>query len=221
MTLTLPALDEQVRAIPEAHTEIKPGGLVEALIVPYMRPADVIEPIGDRIVEYREQFAAGAFDRAAQAPRRVGYTFTHSHAMPDRMGYGVEFRDSAEGAVGVFQLYEHNRDQAVELITTTHDGLSVTFRSIRPQYGTERDGQLVTRQAVHLISVAATDVPVYADARVLALRARDEQLRAEQEANAARARRYVDSLLYLREHGRELTPAQVVYLAEQGHPAAS
>jgi len=220
LALEVPVLDEHVRTIPDALRDINTReGIVEALIVPWMTPADIVEPNAGRIVEYREQFARGAFDRAKAAPHRVALTYTHSHLMPDRMGYGVELRDSSEGAVMVWQLMRSDRDRSIELLETTHKGMSVTFRSIAPRHGDRiENGSLVTRTAAHLISVASTDDPAYTDARVLALRARDAELEAEREAQVARRARFVDSLLFLRAQGRELTPAQVDYLAEHGHP---
>jgi HK97 family phage prohead protease len=198
-------------------------GVVEALIVPWMKPAPITQVVhrsnGPAIVDYREQFARGALDRAAAAPRRVGLAFTHSESMPDRMGYGLEVRDSSEGGIGVFQLYRDTLDRSIELLTTSHDGMSVSFRAIAPRYGTERDGELVTRTAVHLVYVAATDDPAYTDTRVLAIRERQERLEHEQAETARHAAQYVDGLLLLRSVGRELTPAQVAYLAEHGHPA--
>jgi len=218
----MPLLDEHVRTIPDALRDINArDGIVEALIVPWMTPADIIEPNNGRIVEYREQFARGSFDRAKAAPHRVALTYTHSHLMPDRMGHGMELRDSSEGAVMVWQLMRADRDRSIELLETTHKGMSVTFRSIAPRHGAPiADGELVTRTAAHLISVASTDNPAYTDARVLALRARDAELEAEREVQAVRRARFVDSLLFLRAQGRELTPAQVDYLAEHGHAVA-
>jgi phage head maturation protease len=227
MTLTVPTpveLEECVRTIPSADYDIdRVRGVVEALIVPWNRPTDITEVIrtasGPEVVDYREQFAPGALARAQAAPRRVGLTFTHSHAMPDRMGYGTELRDSAEGAVMVWQLYRDTLDRSIELLTTTHDGMSLTFRAVVPAHGTERPGELVTRESVHLISVAATDDPAYVDTRVLAIRERQAQLDAEAEALKVRAAQHVEGLLLLRKYGRELTPAECAYLAEYGHPA--
>jgi HK97 family phage prohead protease len=222
ITLDPPLLDEHVRAIPDALRDINAReGIVEALIVPWMTPADIIEPNAGKIVEYREQFARGAFDRHKAAPHRVALTYTHSHLMPDRMGHGVELRDSSEGAVMVWQLMASGRDRSLELLETTHKGMSVTFRSIAPRHGSPiRDGELITRTAAHLISVAATDDPAYTDARVLAMRARDAELEAERAVQATRRAQYVDSLLFLHARGRQLTPAQLAYLAEHGHPVA-
>jgi phage head maturation protease len=225
--LVLPDLDVQVRSIPAAHYDIdRVRGVVEALIVPYNTPAPIVEALPDasgrmRVVEYDEQFAPTSLDRAKSAPGRVGLTFTHDESMPNRMGYGLELRDSSaeNGAVMTWQLYRPTLDQSIELLTTSHTGMSVSFRSIRPQRGTERTGALVTREAVHLTTVAATDDPAYVDTRVLAIRERQAILDAEQQRTSERANQYVDGLLLLRSCGRELTPAQIEYLAEHGHPA--
>ena len=227
--LVLPDLDVQVRSIPSTHYEIdRVQGIVEAAIMPYETPTDIVEvlpgPGGKpQVVEYREQFVPSAFERARAVPKRVGLTFTHSDAMPDRMGYGVELRDDAtlNAAVMTWQLYRDTLDRSIELLTTTHDGMSVTFRSIRPVRGTERQGALVTREAVHLSTVAATDDPAYVDTRVLAIRERQAILEAEQQRTNERAAQYVDGLLLLRSLGRDLSPAQNAYLAEHGHPVAS
>lgn len=202
--------------------EVKRDGIVEGLIVPWMRPTDVVEynHALDAVVEYREQFARGSFARAEKAPDRVTLTFTHSEDLPNLMGYGREYLDSEEGAVFRWKLYESTRELATEILSTSHTGLSVTFRTIRPKYGSERDGALVTRQAVHLSSVAATNNPAYADARVLALRERQEQLREQQEREREQARAQVETLLFLQARGRELSPTQLAYL-EQHRAAVS
>lgn len=221
--------DVLTRSVESVEFDIdRAQGRVEALIVPYMKPAPVVEvrerPDGSPfILEYREQFAATALDRAKAAPRRVGLAFTHSQAMGDRMGYGLELRDSTTegGAVMTWQLYRDTLDRSIELLTTTHNGMSVSFRTIAPRYGDERPGELVTRSSVHLVYVAATDDPAYTDTRVLSIRQRAEQLELEQAEQQRHAAQYVDGLLLLRSAGRALTPAQNAYLAEHGHPATA
>jgi phage head maturation protease len=223
----LPDLDDITRSVGTVEYDIdRAKGVVEALIVPYMKIARIVEVIPDaagrgQIVEYDERFAPGSLERAKAAPNRVGLTFTHETSMPNRMGYGLALRDSTAegGAVMTWQLYRDTLDRSIELLTTSHTGMSVTARCIRPQRGTERNGALVTREAVHLTTVAATDDPAYVDTRVLAIRERQAILEAEQERTAERAAQYVDSLLLLRSLGRELTPPQTEYLAEHGHPA--
>lgn len=204
----------QVRAFSAevSQLEVKREGVVEALIVPWDRPSRVLEPINGVLTDYQEQFARGALDRAMKEPSRVGLTFTHSDLMPDRMGYGRALRDSEDGAVMEWQLYDYARDQAEELLRTTHGGMSVTFRTIRPQYGTEKPGALVTRRAVHLASVAATDRPVYDETRVLTMRAEQEEQQAAAEAQRKQIRAQLDTILWLQGAGRDLSPAQAAYL---------
>lgn len=208
--------DTLLRSFDNRQLEVKRDGIVEGLIVPWMTPADVLEDVpGVGIVEYREQFARGSFARAEKAPNRVLLTFTHDENFPNVMGYGLAHRDSAEGAIHTWKLYDATRDKAEEVLGTSHTGLSVTFRSIRPLYGQlERQGALVTREAVHVSSVAATDNPVYADARVLALREQQDELQAQREAEQERARKQVEALAFLQTRGRELTPAQLAFLQQ-------
>jgi phage head maturation protease len=215
-------VEDQVRSFDAMALDVKPDGLVEGLIVPWMKPVPVTEMIGDRPVNYREQFARGSMPGAEQAPGRVGLAFTHSDAFGDRLGFGVAYRDSAEGAVFQWQLYRSTMDKAVEVLTSSHRGLSMTFRTIRPRYGElERDNALVTRERVHLRYVAATDCPVYEDAQVLALRDRARELEAEQEQQRARERRQVELLLFLRDQGKQLTPRQEEYLDQHRDLAPS
>jgi len=211
--------DTLLRSFDSTQLELKRDGIVEGLIVPWMSPSDVVEDVpGVGVVQYREQFARGAFARAEKAPNRVLLTFTHDESFPNVMGYGRAYRDSAEGAILEWKLYEATRDKAEDVLRESHTGLSVTFRSIRPLYGqTEREGALVTREAVHLSSVAATDRPVYAEARVLALRAQQEELQAQQEAERERIARQLEGLAFLQARGRELTPAQAAYLQQHRH----
>lgn len=227
--LVLPDLDVQVRSIPAAQYDVdRVRGVVEAVIMPYERPTDIVEALPGpdgrlRVVDYREQFLSSAFERARATPRRVGLTFTHDESMPNRMGYGLELRDDASlnAAVMTWQLYPDTLDRSVAMLTSTHNGMSVSFRSLKPMRGTEQPGALVTREAVHLTTVAATDDPAYVDTRVLAIRERQAILEAEQQRTSERAAQYVDGLLLLRSYGRTLTPAQNAYLVEHGHPVAS
>jgi phage head maturation protease len=214
---TLLRADDQVRSFDAMTLDVKPDGLVEALIVPWDTPAEVTEPhpSGSGVVTYSEQFARGSLDRAMRSPGRIGLAFTHSDAFADRLGYGVELLDSERGAVGRFQLYRSVMDKAMEMLASSHRGMSMTFRSIRPAMATpERSGELVTRQQVHLRYVAATDCPVYEDAQVLALRDQAQELRQLQEAQEEKQRRMVQALALLQSHGRDLTPKQVEFLEQ-------
>jgi phage head maturation protease len=211
------APEDQVRSFDAMAMDVKPDGLVEALVVPWDRPAEVTEPhpTGPGAVTYLEQFARGSLDGAMRAPGRIGLAFTHSDAFTDRLGFGVTLADSEAGAVVTFQLYPSVRDKAMDMLRTSHRGMSMTFRSIRPAFSApERSGVLVTRERVNLRYVAATDCPVYEDAQVLAMRDQAQELRELQEAQEARARKYAQGLEMLRDHGRQLTPRQLDFLEQ-------
>lgn len=212
-----PATGDLVRSFDAGNIDVQPDGLVEALIVPWDRWADVTEmhPATGRPVSYRERFLRGSLDGAMRAPRRIGLAFTHSDAFTDRLGYGVNLRDSEEGGVAQFQLYPTVRDKAMDMLRSSHSGMSITFRSLAPAFQTpERSGQDVSRSRVFLRYVAATDCPVYEDAGVLALRDQAQALREQQEEQEARARMYAEGLVLLRDHGRQLTPKQLEFLEQ-------
>lgn len=209
--------DDLVRSFDATQMDLLADGEVEALIVPWDQWVDVVEPhpTGPGVVSYRERFLRGSLDPAMRAPGRIGLAFTHSDAFTDRLGYGVSLRDSEAGGVARFRLYPSVREKAQEMLATSHRGMSITFRSLRPAFQTpDRSGTEVSRARVALRYVAATDCPVYEDAQVLAMR---DQAQALQEAAAVQAQkrlRYAQGLELLRSHGEELTPKQLAFLEE-------
>jgi HK97 family phage prohead protease len=212
--------DDLVRSFDSMALDVKPDGLVEALIVPWDRWVDVTEPhpAGNGIVQYRESFARGALDRAARSPGRVGLAFTHSDSFADRLGFGVQLRDSAEGAVATFQLYQSVRDKALDMLATSHRGMSMTFRSLKPAMQTpEESGVDVVRSQVHLRYVAATDCPVYEDAQVLALRDQATELAEQAAVLEGKRRAQAQGLELLRCHGQQLTDKQLAFLVQYRH----
>ena len=164
-------------------------GIVEGLVVPYGVEAPITELRQSGPVSYREIFRAGAFARAARAPSRVTLVYGHSDSRPDRLGFGLQFTDTAEGLHGRFRLdpstAEHARDI---LLSGSHAGLSVGFVSLVPKAYTERAGALVERRSVHLIHVAAVPEGAYAGAGVTVVRSSGmltgEPTPAEVEADA-------------------------------------
>lgn len=209
--------DDLVRSFESTDMDVRTDGQVEALIVPWGRSVDVVEPhpSGPGVVSYRESFARGSLDTAMRAPGRIGLAFTHSDAFTDRLGYGTNLRDSAEGAVATFQLYPSVREKAQEMLATSHRGMSITFRSLRPAYQTpDRSGVDVVRSRVALRYVAATDCPVYEDAQVLAMRDQAQALQELAELQEGKRRKYAQGLELLRSHGVDLTPKQAEFLTE-------
>jgi phage head maturation protease len=203
------------RSFGDLELDVQPAeGRVEGLVVPYNTPADIVEPRDDGFVRYREQFAPGSMARAAAAPFRVMLQFTHSDQLGHQIGYGLSFQDSDAGCVGQFQLYRQDRDKVMEMLQTSHRGLSLTFVSLRPFGGLERDGELVTRELVHTRAVAAVNDPAYADAGVVAVRQQAE-LAAAVAAEAERKRADMKDLLqFLLDSGRELSEAQRAWATE-------
>jgi phage head maturation protease len=211
-----PATVELHRSFGDLELDVQPEGRVEGLVVPYNAPTDIVEPRDDGIVRYREQFAPGSMADAAKAPFRVMLQFTHSDQLDHQIGYGLEFRDSDAGCVGVFQLYRQGRDKVMEMLQTSHRGLSLTFVSLRPFGGLERDGELVTRERVHCRAVAAVNDPAYADAGVVAVRQQAE-LAAMVAAEAERKRAEMTDLLqFLIDSGKPLSEAQRAWARDNG-----
>lgn len=202
------------RSFGDLELSVEREGRVTGLVVPYNVPTPIMELRDGSVIQYEEQFAPGSMERAAKAPNRVMLQFTHSEQLDHQIGYGVSFRDSEEGCVGEFQLYRSGQDKVAEMLQTSHRGLSVTFASLRPTGGLERDGELVTREVVMCRAVAAVNDPAYADAGVLAVR-QSAELAAELAAEAERKRTEMTDLLqFLVDNGQDLTEAHRSWLTD-------
>jgi HK97 family phage prohead protease len=202
-----------------AGYDIRPDNTIEALMVPWHRPVDITEFIGGQVVEYREQFAPGAFERAEQpnVAHRVTLAWGHSDDFGNAIGRGVSFHNQADGEVGVFRLNAAEAAKAREMIADM--GLSVSFQSIAPVHGSERAGTLVTRKAVHLRHLAVVANPAYPDARILAIRESDEVARAAAEAAQESQLALAEALQMLRSTGAKLPAEQVAWLESVTAPA--
>jgi HK97 family phage prohead protease len=158
------AADLEIRELPDD------GMTVEGLVVPYGIEAEIVEPRPDGVIRYREAFAPGSCDRAIRAPHWVALTYTHSEDMPNRMGYGREFRESAEGLVGIFKLDATHAAQARDILTSSHRAFSVGFTSVVPAPMVERPNSLVIRKSVVLRHVAAVTAGAYSSAVISGIR---------------------------------------------------
>jgi len=156
--------DLEIRELPDD------GMTVEGLVVPYGIEAPIVEPRPDGVIRYREAFAPGSCDRAIRAPHWVALTYNHSEDLPNRMGYGREFRESAEGLVGIFKLDATHAAQARDVLTSSHRAFSVGFTSIVPAPMVERPNSLVIRKSVVLRHVAAVAAGAYSSALVSSIR---------------------------------------------------
>jgi HK97 family phage prohead protease len=176
MTATILTTDSriQVRSFP-VQLEVTDQRTVEGLVVPYNTPAPITELRADGMISYREQFVRGAFERATRKGNagRVALVYSHDETLPNRLGYGLEFRETDDGLLGTFRLDESTAAKARDVLTTSHSGLSISFLSLLPKAFTEKAGSLVTRAAAHLQHVAAVANPAYAGAGVTAIREGD------------------------------------------------
>lgn len=211
-TATIETTDVLTRAVPGDDIRFGRDGLIRVLMVPWMTPANITEVRRGRLLEYREQFARGAFDRAEKAPHRVQLVWTHDSGFGNLLGRGVGFENDPAGAVGYFRPLPSIEDKVRDAADGA--GVSVSFRPIRPQLGSERPGDLVTRAEVHLVHLAVVDNPAYEDARVLAIREADELAREEAQRRAESDAVLVQTLSMLKKSGHALSPEQERWLSE-------
>ena len=217
-TSQMPARNELHRAFSaDVETHVRSDGrrTVEGLVVPYDSPTMIAEVRQGRVITYTELFAPGSMARAAAAPNRVMLQIEHDERLERLAGYGLSFRDSDAGCVGEFVLHPSMAERTVELLESSHRGLSVTFTSIQPVYGTERDGDTVRRAVVACRAVAAVPDPAYADAGVLALRAAEDAAAAAQAEADRQTEQMVSAMRFQRSAGMDLTPAQQRWLDER------
>ena len=174
MTLLDPRLQTRSFATDLTATDER---TVEGLVVPYDRVAEIVEMRPDGPISYRERFIRGAFERATRQGNagRVALVYSHDEILPNRLGYGLEFREADDGLYGTFRLDESTAAKARDVLTTSHTGLSVSFLSLLPAAFTEKAGALVTRAAAHLQHVAAVATPAYAGAGVTSIREGDDE----------------------------------------------
>ena len=186
--------------------------MVRALMVPWMTPAAITEYRSGRVLEYQEQFARGAFQRAERFPNRVRLVWTHDDTFANVLGVGVEVVNDPAGAVGIFRPYQSIAEKVRDALDGS--GVSVSFQAKDGTYGTERNGQLVTRRDVHLIHLAAVDQPAYPDARVLAIREQQQEAAEALQRQAESDRMLAQTLAMLKASGHAITPEQEAWLAE-------
>jgi HK97 family phage prohead protease len=167
----------QIRSFSVDSLDVADDRTVEGLVVPYNVPAPITELRPDGVISYREQFVRGAFERvtrSAPAAGRVNLVYSHDDILPNRLGFGLGFRETDDGLFGTFRLDESTAAKARDVLTTSHSGLSISFVSFVPKPFTEKPGALVTRAAAHLQHVAAVASPAYATAGVTAIREGDD-----------------------------------------------
>lgn len=155
------------------------GRNVFGRMVPFGEVAHVTEMVGGEVEEYDEEFLPGCTARMRQvarsrggAPAWIRLTLDHEPGFDHRVGYCIEMTEDADGVNGTFRLYDDpvRLDKVRSMLGESHTGMSIEFADVTPPITT---GDLRQRRQVNIGAVTATPIPVYASARVLAVRAAD------------------------------------------------
>lgn len=160
---TFQVADLHVRATDE--TDPGAGRIIDLAVVPYGVTAEVRDsPDGE---PYLEQFARGAFSRAARAPGRVELRYHHGQGLADWIGRGLEFTEGDDGLAGAVRVLGGPfGDHALQLVDEgLLTGVSVGFRDLGRRNRRAPDGAII-RERCHLEEVSLTRSPAYAGALV-------------------------------------------------------
>ncbi len=146
-------------------------------MVPYDEPATIrsdVSPVTGKREPFREVFRRhsllgmiqGLRDRGSFAA--ISLNLDHEREAMQQIGYASDIEERDDGAWGVFNLYEGDIqiDKIKNMLRTSHDGMSVGFKSMRSRI----TGDLVEHLAVHVDHVAATPLPAYAGAGIVDVR---------------------------------------------------
>jgi hypothetical protein len=151
--------------------------VVEGLIVPFNRVANVVEMFDGEVHKYDEGFRPGSLTRMTQGVKSRGradfikLTLDHSERLDRWVGQSMEIEQRDEGGWASFKLHDRaDLDHVKSIIANGYDGMSIEFvDTARPEVV---DG-VVWRRQVHISAVALTPEPTFSDARVLAMRAHE------------------------------------------------
>lgn len=141
------------------------GRTVFGRVVPYGEVIEFFDHADHK--RKREVFEYGALAAISRAWHRVLLSFEHLDGIDNMIGYGRSVVESADGADATFRLYRDAPERAVEMMQTSHRGMSMEFYPIVD--GVRDDGTIVRRQ-VHVSRVSIVTDPAYVGARVMALR---------------------------------------------------
>lgn len=155
------------------------GRTVVGRIVPYNEIADVVEMNDEgELVKYRETFPPVSLTKMMQGAHARGddysfmrFTLDHEDDFGHRIGFAKSVESRDDGAWAWLRLYESDDLPKVRsMLTESHTGLSVEFVATRSR---TRDDGVVERLGVHIGTVTATPQPMYAGAKIMALRGED------------------------------------------------
>jgi len=113
----------------------------------------------------RERFPYGAMAGAAKAWHRVVLYYGHDQRnITNRLGYGVALEERQDGAWSRFRLDRGIYERALDVLTSTHKGLSLGYYSLRDRLA--YDG-VIDRLSVYVDHVAAVEEPAYSGATLM------------------------------------------------------
>lgn len=155
------------------------GREVVGRILPIGRRARIREPLPDGTVdEYDELFLPGCTTKMRDTARARGnaawvrLTLDHETSFDHRIGYCTQLSESGDGVDATFVLHNDPAriDKIRSMLAESHQGLSIEFDDITRHPPT---GPLRERRQIQIFAVSATPIPVYSEARILALRSDD------------------------------------------------
>lgn len=170
------------------------GRSVFGRMVPFGEARHIREFVAGQLDEYDEEFLPGCTARMRQvamsrggAPAWIRFTVDHEAGFDHRIGYCTTMTESDSGVDTTFRLYDDpaRLDKVRSMLAESHTGLSIEFDDVAPP---RVDGALRQRRQINVTAVTATPVPVYASARVLAVRADEDPLAAAGTPNLDRVR---------------------------------
>ena len=101
----------------------------------------------------------------------VSLNLEHNETIESRIGYAAELDERDDGVYAIFRLYEgRDIEKHRSMLRESHTGLSVKFADVKPPKMLE---DVVSHVQVILEHVAATPLPAYASAEILAMRGSD------------------------------------------------
>jgi hypothetical protein len=171
------------------------GREVIGRIVPLGQVAHIRE-IGahGELEEYDEVFEPGCTERMRQVaksrgghPAWIRLTLDHGQTEDSRIGFCTSLLEDETGVDGIFRLHADpwRLDKVRSMLTESHTGFSIEFVDHSPP---KIEGNLRRRRQIHISAVTATPIPVYASARILAVRADGDPLTSAGTPNLDRVR---------------------------------
>lgn len=162
-----------LREFPVEVSEGGDGRTLEARIVPYNTPTQVVDRVenGGTGVPYMESWAPGAFDRQSGAVSRVKVwlNFEHERGLRGIVGHGVQLDSREDALYGTFRV--HDNSDGNKALQMVRDGLLTGISLEALPLRTRRTAEgIVERVRAHLEKVSLCRMGAYAEANVLALR---------------------------------------------------